>query len=138
MGRRHSQVTQYAGYFELPPSGGIPQSQINADGTVDFRAQVLAELEEEVGISQSQVKTLSPFALVYDFKDSCYDICMEIEVDLDLEDVQRQFSGNKEYSALTVIPIEGIDRFLQDHDDQLVPTSRAILEYYFLKLDQKK
>ncbi len=73
--KRSENVTQYPGEWEFAPSGGIDRSY-----GLDFRKQLLAELEEESGISSKFVEKITPFSVVHDLTAPCVDICLRIEL----------------------------------------------------------
>jgi hypothetical protein len=124
-GERSRELTQYPGYLELVPSGGI-----EGDGNrtrPDFLRQILVELTEETGIPETEVQRLSPFVLVHDLRENCWDI--GVEIDLLPQSLARVsvFSGNSEYVRIQPVPIKGLDDFLEKQSPRLVPTSLALL-----------
>jgi hypothetical protein len=67
-GLRSSGVSTYPGHWELAPSGAL--------STLDFRAQLTQELEEETGITQ--VANITPIAIIGDGR--VRDLCCRIEL----------------------------------------------------------
>lgn len=124
-GRRSMTVTQYKDYWELVPSGSISQKYFANKRLIDYKAQLIEELEEEIGFSCSATE-LEPFALIYDAGESTYDICCQIN--LKSQASKNLNLINKEYVELKSVPISELQNFLLANEHKLIPTSKAILE----------
>lgn len=98
---KRGKVNSYSGCWELAPSGGIDSSS-SIEGYLDYRQQLIKELEEETGISGSHVLKITPLCLAYDRKIPLIDICMEIIVGTDI------LNPNEEYEQLFWITQEEI------------------------------
>lgn len=79
VGRRSEHVTAHPSHFELVPSGGIDPTHAS-EGKIDAEGQLLAELQEEAGISRNSVMAISPLALIRDRQKGGFELCMEIRV----------------------------------------------------------
>src|SRR5262249_55469071 len=119
-------VTQYPRAWELVPSGGVPGSRLGAGDLVDVEGQLLEELEEELGVARAGVRVLAPLGLVEDLDDGVLDVAYRLELAVDanaLAGAQR----NAEYSALELVPKEGLVDFLGQAGAALAPTVRPLL-----------
>lgn len=122
VGKRSSNVTQFPGFYELAPSGGIGKDFIQ-DSRIDIRKQFQQELEEEVGIPAKKVKGFKLFALVHDHQLDLIDICAEIKIKPSaLQSISR------EYSQIMTIPREELSTFMEQHREQFVPLSLLLLK----------
>jgi hypothetical protein len=75
LGRRSGSVTEYPGWYELVPAGGLPAEKL--EGTA-YLGQVEAELVEETGIGPEKVKEAVPFCLVYDRIHRVFDVGVKL------------------------------------------------------------
>ncbi|MCU1279435.1 MAG: hydrolase, partial [bacterium] len=130
--RRGDAVTQYPGWWELVPSGGIDRAQLRSDGTVDHVAQLLRELHEETGIAPSLVTRTAPLALVHDRCDDVVDIATLVEVAAAARTIAEQTvaRGGAEYRALRWVARGDLAAFLAAAADPIVPCSRALCRLY--------
>lgn len=114
VGRRAPDVTEYPGRLELAPTGSIDPTNAS-EGRVDWRAALVRELREEVGV------TIAPgavrgFGLVHDADHDVYDIIGGIDLD------HVPLAATAEYSWLGVAQPNG------DLMRDLVPTSKLALQ----------
>jgi 8-oxo-dGTP pyrophosphatase MutT (NUDIX family) len=125
IGRRAAQVS-HAGLWELVPSGGI------SGDPPDWRATLLAELSEEVGIGAADVASMQPFCLIEDEADAVIDLGVMIETKLTAEDVARRHADLvvKEYAGLVVVPSHQAVAWLLARERQAVATSLALLRFH--------
>lgn len=122
IGKRSSNVTQFPGFYELAPSGGVGRDFIQ-ENRIDIRKQFQQELEEEIGIPAKKVKGFKLFALVHDHQLDLIDICAEIKVKPSaLQTISR------EYSQIMTIPCEELPAFLEQNKEQFVPLSLLLLK----------
>jgi hypothetical protein len=121
-GRRARDVTEYGGAWELVPSGGLDAARAGPDGSVDVGGALLAELEEEAGVSRDAVAETLPLGLVHDLAQDGYDVCFALR----LRDEPRD--GLPEYEETELVPGGEAAAWLDDAGRAVVPTSRAILD----------
>lgn len=119
---KRDRVKTFSGCWELAPSGGIDPSSLRG-GLIDFRWQLLKELEEETGIGSKDVDKVNPLVLVYDTEAPLIDICLEIIVTTD------KLRTNREYSDLFWVPSDEIDQIKGDW----VPLSKSLLTRFYSK-----
>jgi len=130
-GRRADHVEQDAGWWELVPSGGIDGSTANGDGSISLSDQVLAELEEEIGVSADML-SFEPraFAMVHDEENHVLDVGILLRTDVTMETVISKFMSlpNREYVGLESVPSMFATDFVRQRGLQLAPVSQALLD----------
>ena len=131
-GRRADTMTQDAGLWELVPSGGIDVSKVAYGEEVDYRAKILTELNEEIGLSSDFVSNVSPFCLVDDLDSHVLDIGIAIASPLSADAVLRihRAAASKEYEELRVVPLTEVGGFMQVEASQLVGVSAALINQF--------
>lgn len=130
-GRRSGAMTQDAGLWELCPSGGLDTSKTAASDEVDYCAQILTELQEEIGISPDDVTEIHPFCLVDDLDSHVIDIGIALTSRLSADEVLaiHRAAATKEYDELLIVPHDEVVQFMADKRGQLVVVSTALLEH---------
>lgn len=130
-GRRAAMTTQHAGLWELCPSGGLEMSAFVRDGAVDYRAQILAELREEIGVVAGAVSDVNPFCVVEDLASHVVDIGIELHSTLSALQLRmlHHNSATKEYDELLIVRRENIVEFMASSRLQLVDVSATLIEY---------
>lgn len=132
---RASTMTQYPGYLELAPSGGIDTSCASGSD-VDYRRLLLKELLEETGIPSSQVLRLLPFALMRERDMAALEICVAIEVNPTLSSDLRSLEA--EYRRFFWVQLNEIDEFLLNWNGPVVPLSLALLRHQKLRKGRQR
>jgi len=128
--KRTNAVTEYPEFLELVPSGSIDRECSNANGTVDFKAKLLAEFSEETGLPKDCVKEISSFAFVLDTSHNVYDVCCKIFVESAKELFLTKFKRTKEYQAPVAISVDDMGGFIKGNINSIVPTSMALVDAY--------
>jgi hypothetical protein len=130
-GRRSGTMTQDAGLWELCPSGGLDTSKTAAGGKMDYCAQILAELHEEIGISPDDVTEIRPFCLVDDLDSHVLDIGIALTSRLSADEVIaiHRAAATKEYDELLIVSHDEVAQFVKDKRGQLVVVSAALLDH---------
>ena len=130
-GRRSKTMTQDAGLWELCPSGVLDTSKAAVGYNVDYCAQILTELQEEIGISPDTVDDIRPFCLVDDSDTHVIDIGIVLTSRLSADEVLLKYhaAATKEYDDLLIVPHDEVAKFVEDKRGQLVVVSTALLEY---------
>ena len=130
-GRRAGTMTQDAGLWELVPSGGIDTSKI-VGGRVDYRAQILTELHEEIGVGVDDVSSVRPFCLVDDLESHVLDIGIAMASSLSGGSVLRihREAATKEYDEVRVVPLGDVEGFIQGEASQLVGVSAMLMQEF--------
>jgi hypothetical protein len=113
-GRRQPQAVYQAGEWQLPPAGNVDRTCERPNGEVDVVAMLLTELEEELGISQSQVHSPRPMAIVEHTEVHILDLGIALNTDLPAHAilVAHRGSGNAEYDPIAIISQADLPSFL--------------------------
>ena len=130
LGRRSGDVTQYPGRWECIPSGGVDDSCARPDGTVDFTAMLLHEFEEEACLPTEKVRRVAPFAVIYDALARTYDVCCELTVTTDRDELIAAMRDSDEYTDVMVVTEDDLEDSLRRLGNELIPLSRAILDLF--------
>ncbi|MFQ5698246.1 MAG: hypothetical protein ACE5IL_08180 [Myxococcota bacterium] len=129
-GRRSDSVTGYPGFLELLPSGSVDATFYDPETRrVDHRRQLLRELHEEVGLTDSVVSSSETLGVVRDDRDPSCDVVIRLDVSLSAKDLRdlRALRGNEEYREIWPVRIAELGEFLEGRSGETVPTSLAIL-----------
>ena len=121
LGRRGSVVTDDAGLWEPAPAGGLSKP--------DPTAQILEELEEELGISKAEVEAVEVCGLVEDVDSSVFDIVFRLNTGLTAQEVRAVHAcrGSDEYAELAIVETSEVSAFLNTHSSDLLPALRTML-----------
>jgi len=132
-GKRGVDVTDSAGSWELVPSGGIDMSGRTAEQGADYRAQLAAELREEIGISLDVVEALVPICAVEDEITHVLDIGVAITTSLSLERLREahRAAESAEYSEILAIPRTAFEDFAKACGEHLLPASAELVRQLF-------
>jgi 8-oxo-dGTP pyrophosphatase MutT (NUDIX family) len=123
VGKRAMHMTQHPGAWELVPSGGI-DGPLAPHGRIDPLAALLRELDEELGVSTDRVKEARPLGLLRDRRDRGYDICFELLIDADADDLEFALG---EYAEFRVVEVAEAAALLTAEESS-VPVSRVLIE----------
>jgi len=119
------------GLWETVPSGGVADECLDQNGNPDPKAQLLAELVEEVGLSANDVQVGSPFLLIKNIYGFYFDMGFELTTDLDGPIVLEAYANldNDEYTQINIVPIDEIADFVSAHSDQMAVASMVYLQH---------
>jgi hypothetical protein len=79
-GKRAEHVTTHPLFYELAPAGGLDPNFVRAD-QIPLSIPYIQEINEEVGVNEESIHSITPFALVYDAEMRLYEVCAHIELD---------------------------------------------------------
>lgn len=129
IGRRPGAAIYQPGMWQLAPAGSVDSHAVGLDGTVDLAAQVLLELDEELGLSAAQVGNPIPLCVVEHPGSHVSDCGMALTTPLDAEAVltAHRTRGNGEYGELRIVPERDLPAFVAWAGDLLVPPAREYL-----------
>lgn len=130
-GRRARTMTQDGGRWELCPSGGLDTSKTALGGEVDYCAQILTELQEEVGVGPDVITEIRPYCLVYDLDSHVIDIGITLTSEILADEVVKMHrnAATKEYDELLIVPYDKVARFIEAKRTELVPVSVELLRH---------
>lgn len=118
IGKRSEHVSEYGGYYEFVPSGGITVP--NMIGTM-YLEQIKTELLEETGIDAKNIDEIKPFSLIYDRTNGVFDICVKVVLDCDFD---PETLTSNEYASLASMDVGSLEHFFSR--ECIVPTSQAM------------
>jgi HAD superfamily hydrolase (TIGR01509 family) len=117
--QRAQNVTQYPGWLELVPSGGISAEKAG-NGTVAFKEHLAQEFREETGLDESGISAIEPLGLVHEKDYGVYVIACLVRLNSPLTDSMQ----GAEYKSIRVLPLAQLQDTLAKN--QTVPTSKTI------------
>lgn len=143
IGRRSKILMQYPGCWELVPSGGIDTQdvlstqvlsdlqEINAHAPLDLKAQILRELEEELGIEQDSLTDIKPFCRIHDLQSHVIDIGIALHASLSSRQIMERHSKiqEKEYDELLIVPFRDLGKWTSP-DTPLIEASVQLLRWH--------
>ncbi len=127
-GRRDANAVYQAGLWQCPPAGSI-ESRAGAD-RVDLAAQLAFELEEELGLAGTEIRSLRPLSAVEHPGSHVLDIGVSVETGVAAADIvarQRRARGCAEYDEIVVVPVDQVGRRIDEWAESLVPPARFFL-----------
>ncbi len=130
LGRREHRAIYHAGWWQLPPAGSVDHSAALADGTVDLRRQLLAEAEQELGLTAEDLAACRPICAVEHARTHVVDIGLAAEMTLPPAQValRHRASRDAEYQAVTLVPLSKLPAWLEAVAGQLVPSTPIFLQ----------
>lgn len=138
IGKRSSFVTDFPGYFELVPSGGIDPAAVEK-GNVNLVKQALTELKEEAGIEPNSVEICYPFVLFQNLITGCFEICLHIDLKRTGGDLSaRAWLQNHEYTELVWMSCTHLKEFMLSAGNAIVPLSLHLINKYLSEIQKGK
>lgn len=126
LGRRHPSSLYQGNFWQSPPAGSIERR--GESTAVNLAEQLLAEAEEELGLTAESLHVGSPRLIARHPGTRILDIGIPMRTPLSFSAVTAcwESSANQEYDQLALVPPAEIDAWLNRTD--LLPTSRALLD----------
>lgn len=130
LARRSPQTRIYGSMWELAPSGGVdppPRHASDASETMtglDVWAQLLAELEEELGVSHTSLVTSDPICLCTDRLARSIDIVLPIRLDSPGPPTRAW-----EYLDAQWVPRESLPAFVERHATEIIAPTHDLLRW---------
>ncbi len=126
LGRRQRNAVYFPACWQAAPAGSVEAR--SGDG-VDLVEQVLAELQEELGMTASDIVSTRPVLAIEHPESRIVDIGFLLETPLAYTDIAHRHTacGNAEYEALRAIPAAGLTEFLVRTGPTLMPSARLML-----------
>lgn len=128
-GRRHAGAIYQPNMWQLPPARSVDAHAVGADGVVALGRQLLAELQEELGLAPDDVDAPVPLCVVEHPGSHVSDLGMALRSGLDGGAIRAAHAGrgNGEYPTLRIVPIEDLPGFLAEAGDAVVPPAPVFL-----------
>ena len=113
-GRRPAQAVYQAGEWQLAPAGSVDAGSAGHEGVVDWRRQLLAELEEELGMPAASVEVGRPICVVEHAGSHVLDLGVMLRSDWPASRIRAAHAagGNGEYAPLEIVPLDGLVAFM--------------------------
>jgi hypothetical protein len=129
IGRRPAAAIYQPGMWQLCPAGSVDGGAARADGTMDYRAQLQTELQEELGIGPEALGAITPLCLVEHAGSHVSDLGMAVHTTLSPDEIlaAHRTSGNGEYDPLRIVPISELSGFIEWAGNTLVPPAPVFL-----------
>lgn len=123
LGRRSAQSVFQAAKWQLPPGGSLDDSAMCADDEIDWRRQLLLELQEELGVPADAVRSMRPICMVEYPTTRSLEIGIAISCRWNSGEIVRahQAFGNSEYEELRVVEIGCLIEMVQQLGNDLSP-----------------
>ena len=128
--KRSKNSTEYPGYYELVPSGNLDNLSKQSKGILEYKSKLLVELEEEAGITASNVKEIFEICIINDKNNNVYDICCLIKLKISKTDLTRNIRKSIEYSNPKIVRIKDVPQFIKKNNKKIIPTTLGLLTYY--------
>jgi hypothetical protein len=129
IGRRPAAAIYQPGMWQLCPAGSVDGGAARSDGTMDYRAQLRTELQEELGIGPEFLGAITPLCLVEHAGSHVTDLGMAVRTSLSPDEIlaAHRTGGNGEYDPLRIVPIAELLGFIEWAGDTLVPPAPMFL-----------
>jgi len=118
LAKRGPHVTRFSSQWECAPSGGLSQKFLQKNRTVDYRAELMDEMEEELGLPQEKIESMRPLFLIEDLSEKVVDLVLKLTL--------RESSGiavQGEYTDFKWVSFQEIVL------SELTPLSQHILQH---------
>ena len=93
---------------------------------------MIDEFLEETGLTSKHITSFSFLCIIKDKKNSVYDICNIIELNID-KNIILKYWKSSEYSKPIFVPISSLPNFIEKNHTKIVPTSIGIIDNYLKK-----
>jgi hypothetical protein len=136
IGRRPAAAIYQPGMWQLCPAGSVDGGAAGSGGRMDYRAQLLTELREELGLDPAVAGAVVPLCVVEHPGSHVCDLGMTVSTGLDADAVlaAHRTRGNGEYDPLRIVPVEELPAFIDWAGDRLVPPAPIFLAHAGLLL----
>jgi hypothetical protein len=127
-GRREAGAVYLPGYWQVPPAGNVDARAVDGE-VVDFRASLLEELHEELGIPADAVDRPRPVCAVEHPGTHVVDIACLFETTLDAAGVHEAHARaqDRELDLLRIVPPEALGAALGEMAPKLMGVAPASL-----------
>ena len=127
LGRRQAGAIYLPGFWQSPPAGAVEARMgLEAD---DLTTQLLAELEEELGLQAAEVEDVRAVMGIEHADTHIVDVGFLLRTTLSFASIEarRTMTGNHEYDALRVVPPNDVARMLSGDEPMLLPSARILM-----------
>lgn len=127
LGRRQPDAIYLPGCWQAAPAGNV---EAREDDSLDLAEQLLAELQEELGLGRDDVDLIRSVAAIEHGVSHVIDVGFLLRTRLTFTQVRERHaqSGNDEYDVLRLVPVDGIAQFVAEAGPALLPSARILIE----------
>lgn len=127
LGRRRAGAVYLPGFWQAPPAGNVEAR--NGSTATELFGQLLAELDEELGLQPAEVEDVRAVAAIEHADTHVVDVGFLLRTPLSFTAVEarRTLAGNDEYDALRVVAPDDVPRFLAGTEPMLLPSARILM-----------
>ncbi len=127
LGRRHAGAIYLPGFWQSPPAGNVEAR--NGSGSIDLTGQLLAELDEELGLQPADVGDIRAVAAIEHADTHVVDVGYLLRTPLPFASIEarRSSAGNDEYDALRLVAPDDVARLLSEGEPMLLPSARILM-----------
>ncbi|MCQ8277230.1 NUDIX hydrolase [Acetobacteraceae bacterium KSS8] len=128
LGRRGPDAVYRPGCWQAVPAGSV---EARTSDAVDITEQLMAELEEEIGLVADETGPVTPIVAMEHPGGRVVDIGCFVATSLPFAAIEHGWRdrGNTEYDALRVIASSEIPAFLRECGPELLGSARILLSY---------
>ncbi len=129
LGRREPKAVYLPGAWQLPPAGSVDKSNLDADGHIDLRRQLLTELHEELGVPDAAVVQVQPICMVEHPDSHVLDLGFAIKTTWSAEAIlsAHRTAGNGEYDTMRFLPLADVPQTIAELGESLMMPARILL-----------
>jgi hypothetical protein len=130
-GYRSGAVAQQSNRWELIPAGGIDRGTLTEAGQIYPIEQLLAELEEEVGINRAAIGSPLLVCFCEDSDQHVFDLVWELETRLDTASILQSHAslGQVEHTNITCVRWKNLESFLTDDSQAVTLGTRDLVTH---------
>ncbi len=127
LGRRQAGAVYLPGFWQAPPAGNVEAR--NGSATVDLTSQLLAELDEELGLRPTEVEDIRAVMAIEHAGTHVVDVGFLLRTPLSFTAMKARqaVAGNNEYDALRVVAPDEVPRLLAGAEPMLLPSARILM-----------
>ncbi len=127
LGRRQAGAVYLPGYWQAPPAGNVEAR--NGSAATDLTSQLLAELDEELGLQPAEVEDIRAVVAIEHADTHVVDVGFLLRTGLSFAAIEarRTLAGNDEYDALRVVAPDDVARTLAGTEPMLLPSARILM-----------
>ncbi len=128
LGRRHAKAIYLPGFWQSPPAGNVEMR--NGLESIDLTGQLLAELDEELGLQPVEVEGIRAVAAIEHADTHVVDVGYLLRTPLPFASIEarRSTAGNDEYDALRLVAPDDVPRLLSGREPMLLPSARILMQ----------
>ncbi len=129
LGQRAAAAVYQASMWQLPPAGSVDAEAVRPDGSLDLEAQLLRELDEELGLPAASVGRLRPLCMVEHPGSHVLDLGFLLITQYDAAAVLAAHarSGNREYQWVEMVPYRRVSLRIEALGTHIVPAAAVFL-----------